>query len=76
MFWWRLVIMIVAELLVQALTPKPKVQFDKTAKVPVSKEGVRLGKIYGTCWIDDPQVCAFKQVNIGEDKIKAKGGKK
>jgi hypothetical protein len=41
------------------------------AEVPEVLDGRKIRRIYGTVWIDDPIVLAFKQV--GTIPIKAKG---
>lgn len=43
------------------------------ADVPEVLDGRKMRRIYGTVWIKDPIVLAFKQV--GTERIKSKGGK-
>lgn len=72
--WALIAIQIVASLLLAALAPKPKPPDTKTAQRPIVSEGDKHRKAYGTVWIDDPMVLAYRQV--GTQKIKSKGGKK
>ena len=72
--WVLIAIQIVASLLIAALMPKPKGPVPVKVRTPVVEEGQKIRKIYGTVWIDDPMVLAFKPV--GTTKIKSKGGKK
>lgn len=72
--WVQIAILVVSALISYATRPKPqKVQPGKV-ETPVVEEGKPIRKVYGTVWIDDPQVLGFKR--IGTDRIQSKGGKK
>jgi len=75
--FWNLFIQIgiaiVASIISAALAPKPKAPEPVKARVPVVEEGRKIGKVYGTVWVDDSMVLAFKPV--GTIKIKSKGKK-
>ena len=64
----QILVMVVAALLSAALAPKPKGPEAQRVKIPVVEEGKKIVKIYGTVWIDDPMVLAFKP--MGTTKIK------
>jgi hypothetical protein len=66
-------IAIISSLISAALAPKPKAPEPVKARVPVVEEGRKIGKVYGTVWVDDSMVLAFKPV--GTIKIKSKGKK-
>ena len=72
--WVLIAIQIVASLLIAALSPKPPAPEPVKGRIPAVEEGQKIRKIYGTVWIDDPMVLAFKP--MGTIKIKSKGGKK
>lgn len=74
--WWavQLILMAVSYILTAVMTPKQKPPEPVKANVPVVEEGKGIEVIFGTVWIEDPTVLAFKEV--GTKKIKAKGGKK
>lgn len=42
--------------------------------VPDATDGTSIRKIYGTVWVDDSQVCAWK--DLPPEPIKKKAGKK
>ena len=72
--WVQIAILVVSALISHANRPKPpKVQPGKV-ETPVAEEGKSVRKVYGTVWIDDPQVLGFK--TVGRDAIRTKGGKK
>lgn len=74
---WFYIIMLVVSLVVSvAMRPKPQnakppalVDFS----VPTAEEGREIMKIFGTVWIDDPNVLWYGDLRT--KPIKAKGGK-
>jgi hypothetical protein len=46
----------------------------ETGSVPQAKDGTGIRKIYGTVWVDDSQVLAWK--DLPPEPIKSKAGKK
>lgn len=72
--WVQIAILVISSLINYATRPKPQKPQPGKVETPVAEEGRRIPKIYGTVWIDDPQVLGFKQ--IGTDRIRSKGGKK
>lgn len=72
--WWNIAVMIVTVAIQLATRPKPKTPKPQDVEAPVSEEGRSIRKIYGTVWVDDSMVLAFKKV--GTDRIRTKGGKK
>jgi hypothetical protein len=46
----------------------------ETGGVPTAKEGNGIRKIYGTVWVDDSQVLAYKE--LPPEPIQSKAGKK
>jgi hypothetical protein len=71
----QLIILIISAIIQAAMTPKPKAPEPQKANIPVVEEGKGIEIIFGTVWIDDPTVLAFKEI-LPHKKIKAKGGKK
>lgn len=71
--WVQIAILVVSALISYALTPKPKAPEPQKVSIPVVEQGQKIRKVYGTVWIDDPMVLAFKPV--GTVPIKSKGGK-
>lgn len=72
--WVQIAILIVSALISHANRPKPEKPKPGTVETPVVKAGWEYRKVYGTVWIDDPQVIGFKR--MGTDRIRTKGGKK
>jgi hypothetical protein len=70
----QLILLAASYIITAALTPKPKPPEPVKANVPVVEEGKGIEVFFGTVWVEDPTVLAFKEV--GTKKIKAKGGKK
>lgn len=72
--WVQIAILVVSALISYATRPKPQQAKPGTVETPVAEEGRTIRKVYGTVWIDDPQMLGFKR--IGTDRIRKKGGKK
>jgi hypothetical protein len=72
-FWWYIVVLVVAVLLAYALMPKPQVPEAQKQDMPVTKDGKSMVRIYGTVWIKDPAMLAWK--NGAPEPIRKKGGK-
>jgi hypothetical protein len=72
----QILVAIVTSLLAVLLMPKPSLQGAEaqTGKIPEAEEGRIIYKIYGTVWIDDSQVLAWRQ--LPPEPIMSKGGKK
>ncbi|QDH70838.1 hypothetical protein [Marilutibacter alkalisoli] len=75
---WYYIIMLVVSLAV-SYAMRPKTQHAKPPaledySVPTVEEGRPVAKIYGTCWIDDPNVLWWGDVRHFPP-IKASGGK-
>jgi hypothetical protein len=69
--WVQLAILIISSLIQYALAPKPKAPTPQKATTPTVQEGTNIRRIYGTVWVDDSMVLAFKQTRT--TPIKAKG---
>ena len=57
--WTNLIIGLVLALVTYLMRPKPeppKPTALKDVNVPVTKEGTEIGVVYGTVWIDSPQI--------------------
>ncbi|MGH8038291.1 MAG: hypothetical protein ACREPD_11155 [Stenotrophomonas sp.] len=75
--WVQLVIMIVALVVSYVLRPKPvtpKPAALEDFSVPTAEDGREVTEVFGTVWIDDPNVLWYG--NLRTTPIKAKGGKK
>lgn len=72
---WYIVISVVSSVLA-ALINKPKIEGAKaqTGEIPEVDEGKVVYKIYGTVWVDDSQVLAWRQ--LPPEPIQQKAGKK
>lgn len=78
--WWNLAIGLVLTAVSYFLRPKPEQPQIKAAtlddfKIPQTKEGVEIRKIYGTVWIDDPQIVWYGDLKTVAIKSSS-GGKK
>jgi len=75
-YWWvvQLVILVVSAAITYALRPKTEPPKPMEGDAPVSEDGTAVTDYFGTCWIDDPFVLAWKMT--GTDPIRTKGGKK
>ena len=71
--WAAIVIIIIAILVAVLYRPKVPTQDAQKAEAPVVQDGRKIRKVYGTVWIDDPMVLAWKP--MGTIPIKS-GGKK
>lgn len=72
--WVQIAIMVVSALISYATRPKAEQPKPGTVETPVVEAGWVYRKVYGTVWIDDPQVIGFKR--MGTKRIRTKGGKK
>ena len=57
--WINLIIGLVISALLAFLRPKPEPPKPNTLEdfnVPITKEGQEIGIVYGTAWVDSPQV--------------------
>lgn len=73
--WWvQLIIMVVAAVISYALAPKPEPAKPVEGKTPVVEDGKSLRRIYGTVWVDDSGILAWK--NLTPEPIRSSGGKK
>ena len=71
--WAAIIILVIA--IIIAVTYKPKTQSPEPAKssAPEVLDGRKIRKIYGTVWVDDSMVLAWKQ--NGTVPIRSKGKK-
>lgn len=72
--WVQIAILVVSALISYATRAKPTKPEPQEVTTPTAEEGKKLRKVYGTIWVDDPQVLGFKK--MGTDPIQTKGGKK
>lgn len=70
----QIVIAVVLALVSYALMPKADAPAPEQEKAPTVEDGLAVPEVYGTCWIDQEYMLAWKV--MGRDKIKTKGGKK
>lgn len=70
----QIIIAVVLAVVSYALTPKPEAPAPEQEKAPTVEDGLAVPEVYGTCWIDQEYILAWK--GMGRDKIKSKGGKK
>lgn len=75
-YWWvaQLVILAVSAVISAAMRPKQQKPAVADAPAPSTNDGQYVKHHFGTCWVDDSFVLAWKVV--GTSKIKTKGGKK
>lgn len=73
--WWvvYLIVMLVAAAVSYAMRPKPESAKPTQAQGPTTEDGQSVVRYWGTHWIDDEFLLAWKIV--GRDPIKASGGK-
>lgn len=69
----QLIIMVVAAVISYAMRPKPEAPKPQSGDVPTTEDGLSAKHYFGTCWVNDDFILAWKM--IGTDKIKGKGGK-
>ncbi len=72
--WIALAAIVIVSVIIQALRPKPEAPAVQEGNTPTTEEGVKLRKVYGTVWIKEPSLVAFKK--MGTIPIRSKGGKK
>ena len=70
----QIAIAIVAAVISAAMAPKPKPPEPQKADVPEVKDGKRIVRLYGACWITEPAQLAMKQIDPPVP-IKYKSGK-
>lgn len=72
---WPLIASFLISTVISYIT-RPRVEAPKPGvyEVPEVEEGRPHIKVYGTDWIDDPQMLGFKK--MGTDRIRKSGGKK
>jgi hypothetical protein len=75
-YWWiiQLIIMIVAAAISYAMRPRPQPPQPQSADAPTVEDGLSAKHYFGTCWVNDEFLLAWK--NMGTEAIKTKGGKK
>lgn len=75
-YWWvvQLIIAIVAAAISYAMRPKPQVPTPQASEAPTVEDGLSAKHYFGTCWVTDEFLLAWK--NTGTIPIKTKGGKK
>lgn len=75
-YWWvvQLIIAIVAAAVSYAMRPKPQQPVPQQAKAPTVEDGLAVKDYFGTCWVEDEFLLAWKM--MGTEPIKTKGGKK
>lgn len=73
--WWvQLIIMVIAAAISYAMRPKPQPAQPQSADAPTVEDGIAVKHYFGTCWIGDEFILAWK--NTGTIAIRTKGGKK
>lgn len=75
--WVQIVVMIVALIIsyvVRAKPPVPRPSSLEDFNVPTAEDGRETAMIFGTVWIDDPNVLWYGDLRT--TPIKVKGGKK
>ncbi|WP_241046218.1 hypothetical protein [Pseudoxanthomonas sp. LH2527] len=75
-YWWvvQLIIMIVAAVISYAMRPKPQAPQPQAADAPTVEDGLAVKHHFGTCWVTDEFLLAWRL--MGTVAIKTKGGKK
>lgn len=75
MYWWvvQLIIMVIAAVVAYALRPKPETPKPMSSEAPTIEDGQAAKHYFGTCWVGDEFLLAWKM--MGTIPIKAKGGK-
>lgn len=75
-YWWvvQLIIAIVAAAISYAMRPKPQTPTPQASEAPTVEDGLSAKHYFGTCWVTDEFLLAWK--NTGTIPIKTKGGKK
>jgi len=70
----QIIIAVAMAVVAYALSPKAEPPAPAQEQSPTVEDGLAVPEVYGTCWIDQEVLLAWKIV--GRDKIKSKGGKK
>lgn len=70
----QIMIMLVLSAVSMALRPRPEKPKAQERDIPVVEDGAALPDLFGTVWIDDQYLLAWRQ--MGTQAIKTKGGKK
>ena len=75
-FWWVAALVIGIAMAAVAFFMRPKIEAPKPMQstAPNTEDGLAVRDVFGTVWIDDQFVLAWK--SMGTQKIKKKGGKK
>ncbi|WP_282266486.1 hypothetical protein [Stenotrophomonas sp. PS02298] len=71
---WQIAIMVVSALISYSMRPKIEKPKPLDANVPVVEDGKAIITVFGTVWVDDSVILAWK--NLGTEEIKSKTGKK
>lgn len=73
--WWvQLIIMVIAAAISYAMRPKPQPPQPQAAEAPTVEDGLAAKHHFGTCWVTDEFLLAWRM--MGTVPIKTKGGKK
>ena len=74
--WWIVQIVLLVAFAAISILMAPRVEDPKPqeAKAPTVEDGLAVRDVFGTVWIDDQFLLAWK--HMGTIKIKKKGGKK
>lgn len=74
-YWWviQLIILVVAAAIAYSMRPKQEAPPPQSEEAPTVEDGQSVKHYFGTCWIGDEFLLAWKQ--MGRIPIKAKGGK-
>lgn len=70
----QILVMVAIAAISVALRPKPEKPKPQERDLPVVEDGAAFPDIFGTVWIDDQYLLAWR--NMGTQAIKTKGGKK
>lgn len=75
-YWWvvQLIILVVSAVISYALRPKTEAPKPAAGDAPTTEDGQAMKDYFGTCWVEDEFLLAWKMV--GTDRIRTKGGKK
>lgn len=69
-----LLVAVVAAAVAYAMAPKAEQPAPGQENTPTVEDGQAVLEVYGTCWIDQEFLLAWKV--LGRDQIRSKGGKK
>lgn len=74
--WWvvQVVVMVVAAAITAMRAPRVEEPKPQEVQAPTVEDGLAVREVYGTVWIDNEFLLAWK--GMGRDKIQKKGGKK